>query len=212
MKFLYKVRWWMKLYSPYLTWRVATNEKEVFLTFDDGPHPQITPWVLEKLNQFDSKATFFCVGKNVDTNPKIFEQIKLQGSAVGNHTYEHEIGWDTPIEKYLMSVNRCESVFGTPFFRPPHGRITHSQIKAVRQKFQIIMWSLMSGDFDSNLDPKQMLDYLKQNIKKGDIVVFHDSEKAKINLEIVLPEFLKYLKENGFKCSALKSDKAHTFS
>ena len=98
MKFLYKVRWWMKLYSPYLTWRVATNEKEVFLTFDDGPHPQITPWVLEKLNQFDSKATFFCVGKNVDTNPKIFEQIKLQGSAVGNHTYEHEIGWDTPIE------------------------------------------------------------------------------------------------------------------
>lgn len=212
MRYLYKVRWWMKFYSRHLIWRISTRKKEVFITFDDGPHPTITPWVLAVLKEYDAKASFFCVGKNVDINPDVFKQIIQEGHVVGNHTYEHEIGWKTSVEKYLMSVNRCESVFGTPFFRPPHGRINHRQINALKDKFQIVMWSLMSGDFDPSLSPNGMLSYLQENVTKGDIIVFHDSEKAIENLKIILPKFLEFLKQNNYQCSVLRSDKAHTFS
>lgn len=212
MKYLYQVRWWMRLYSSHLVWRIHTNKKEVFLTFDDGPNPQITPWVLETLKKHNAKATFFCIGNNVTLYPNVFKQILSEGHQVGNHTFNHEVGWKTEVHKYVNSVNKCESVFGSPFFRPPHGRITRRQIRALKDRYKIIMWSLMSGDFDQTITPTEILEYLQTNVKKGDIIVFHDSEKAKNNLEIVLPQFLQYLKEHGFICSVLTAPKSRTFS
>ena len=141
----------MKWCYPSLIWEIKTKKKEVFLTFDDGPDPNVTPWVLDQLKVFKAKATFFCVGNNVEKFPDLYDRIINEGHSVGNHTYSHVNGWETDYEKYIVNVKKCSHVFGSSLFRPPHGRINRRQIKKLKSTYKIIMWSLLSGDFDPAL-------------------------------------------------------------
>jgi peptidoglycan-N-acetylglucosamine deacetylase len=197
----------MRLYSPYLHWNLRTKEKEVFLTFDDGPTPGVTEDVLAILKEHNAKATFFCLGVNVEANVSLFNKVLDGGHEIGNHTFDHPDGWANSNERYITNVNRCEMVFGSKFFRPPYGKISHRQIRKLKHRFQIIMWTMLSGDFDGNLSPDEILKDLIKNTKKGNIVVFHDNQVAKHNVLAVLPKYLKFLTENGYQCNVLRPGK-----
>ena len=175
------------------------HDNKIYLTFDDGPHPVITPWVLDLLKQYNWKATFFCVGNNVQKYPETYQQIINEGHAVGNHTFNHLKGTATPSENYIQNIAECANLVKSNLFRPPYGRITREQSAVIKDQYQIIMWSLLSGDFDKNLDPEKALQKLNKLSKAGLIVVFHDSEKAEKNLRIILPRYLDYLCQNNFK-------------
>lgn len=207
MKYLFKYRWWMKLYSSNLVWRIPTKEKEVFLTFDDGPSDPITGAVLDLLKSFNAKGTFFCVGKNVSHNPSLFKRIMEEGHVVGNHTQNHINGWKSSVNKYLGDVNRCETIFGTEFFRPPYGKMTMGQIRALKKRFTLVMWTLLSGDFDKTISTDAILEDLKKSVKQGDIIVFHDNPKMSERLLKILPDFLLFLQEQGYSCSPLRKPK-----
>lgn len=204
MNYLYKYRWWMRLFSPHLIWRIPTRKKEVFLTFDDGPSEFITAKVLELLKQHDAKATFFCLGKNVAYHPDLFSQIKEEGHLVGNHTFHHISGWNVSPERYIGSVNKCESVFGSYFFRPPYGKMTWKQISKLKERFKLIMWTSLSGDFDKSIPTSEILIDLKSTLKKGAIIVFHDNAKTASRLLEILPEYLTFLTQQGYQCSVLR--------
>lgn len=182
----------MKLAYPSLIWEVKTSRKEIFITFDDGPDPEVTPWVLDQLKKYNAKATFFCVGENVERYPEIFKRIQSDGHTVGNHTYNHKNGWHTDYKNYLVSIKKCSNVFGSHFFRPPHGRITLKQIKQIKQRYKIIMWSLLSGDFDPNISGTECAYNTVQYSKAGSIIVFHDSQKSKETLYEALPKVLNH--------------------
>lgn len=181
----------------------------MFLTFDDGPHPTITPWVLEQLRLFDAKATFFCIGNNVNQHPEIFKQVLEAGHAVGNHTFHHPNGWKTPDAIYLDDIAQAARTFSSKLFRPPYGRIRSSQARQVAMALQqpeakVIMWDVLSADFDQGISPEFCLDNVIRNVRSGSIIVFHDSEKAFKNLAYALPETLKYLKAKNYKCRCLE--------
>lgn len=193
----------MRLFSS-VEWRIHTEEKAVYLTFDDGPHPEITPWVISQLQQTDSQATFFCVGENVVKYPTVFEQIQRAGHAVGNHTHNHIKGWQTKDLEYVKNTIKASQHIHSKLFRPPYGRISQSQISLLKAKgYRIIMWNLLSCDYSQNLNPPDALAALKKHTQSGSIIVFHDSEKAKSNLMAILPEYLNFLKLQGFKCHSI---------
>lgn len=184
---------------PSLTWKVQTNDKVVFLTFDDGPHPEITPWVLQTLSAYNAKATFFCVGENVTKFPETYHAILTQGHATGNHTYNHLKGWITPNQQYYDNISRCATVVKSKLFRPPYGRIGPLQIKALQnQGYQIVMWDILTRDYDAGVDVLQAIETTVKVAQKGSVIVFHDSERAKKQLQQILPEVLKQLSEKGF--------------
>ncbi len=183
---------------PSLLWRIRTKEKELFITFDDGPHPIITPWVLDMLDQFKAKATFFCIGKNVDLYPEIYQEIIKRGHAIGNHTQSHNNGWKTMNKEYLESIQEAAKKIDSNLFRPPYGKIKPSQIRKVKKDFKIVMWSVISGDFDSRLLPEECLNNVVQNTEKGNIIVFHDSDKAEKNMKYVLPRLLNHFTQIGW--------------
>ncbi|MEZ4888442.1 MAG: polysaccharide deacetylase family protein [Chitinophagales bacterium] len=186
---------------PQYIWsgRKIAGQKTVYLTFDDGPTLEITDWVLQQLKEYQAKATFFCIGKNVVAHPTIFREIEKNGHRVGNHTFHHFNGWQTETGDYLQNVADCSNVMDSKLFRPPYGRIKRQQAKALQEEgYQIIMWSVLSGDFDESLPKEKCLENVLANVKDGDIVVFHDSVKAFRLLEYVLPRVLKELKERGF--------------
>jgi peptidoglycan/xylan/chitin deacetylase (PgdA/CDA1 family) len=198
-----------KIFSNYI-WDVPNTEKKIFLTFDDGPTPEITEWVLKELKTYQAKATFFCIGKNISNHKDIFFKIISEGHSIGNHTYNHLNGWKISTEEYLSNVELCNSEIKNleskildqkpPLFRPPYGKIKKSQSKKLRQLgYKIIMWDVLSADFDRNITPEKCLDNVVQNIKSGSVIVFHDSIKAYENLEYTLPRALQILKERGFK-------------
>ena len=182
---------------------IKTNAKIVYLTFDDGPHPQITEWVLSLLTQYNAKATFFCVGENVTKFPETYSKIINSGNAVGIHTFNHLKGWETDNEEYFNNILKCKEVVDSNLFRPPHGRIKFSQIRKLKHQFRIIMWNILTRDYDKNLDMNDAIKKIKGNIKNGSIIVFHDSEKAENNMKIMLPEIMQYLQKNGFEMRAL---------
>lgn len=188
----------MKLFYPSLIWKVNTSNKEIFLTFDDGPHPEITPWVLDLLAEYNAKATFFCIGKNVEKHPAVFNRIKEEGHLAGNHTYDHSNGWKTKNHHYLTSIKKCDNLFGAYHFRPPYGKIRKSQIKHINKRHQIVMWTVLSGDFDKNITPKECSYRTIQHTRKGSIIVFHDSEKAFDSMKVALPEVLNHFSALGF--------------
>ena len=206
-----------KLYPSSLIWNKIRDHKVIYLTFDDGPIPIVTPWVLKTLKNFNAKATFFCIGENITKHPEIFAQLKADGHAIGNHTYNHLKGWITDDETYLENINKCQQLTQTHLFRPPYGRIKRSQIKLLkyqvfsskyqddlqRNQFSIVMWDVLSGDFDTQLSPDKCLKNVIKNTENGSIVVFHDSLKAWERLEFVLPKALKYWTEKGFEFKAL---------
>lgn len=188
----------LKPLSNQLVWTIQPTENDIYFTFDDGPHPEITPWVLQQLKEYGAKATFFLVGENAAKYPEVVQQIVAEGHHIGNHTYNHIKGWNTSSYKYFKNTLKCEDHFTTPLFRPPHGRITRSQHRQLSKKYRIIMWSVLSGDYDRQLKPKKIIDGVVNNTEPGSVIVFHDSVKAERNLRASLPETLKRLRKKGF--------------
>lgn len=187
---------------PSLTWNLydSAPEKTIYLSFDDGPHPEITPWVLDHLQKHQMKATFFCIGDNVRKFPAPFEQLMLSGMGIGNHTMHHLKGWSCSTGKYLHDIALADEFLGnTGLFRPPYGRITPSQVRNVKQQKEIVMWSMVTGDWNRNMDVQGTLQTLKHCTKSGFIPVFHDSEKAWNQLRQILPPYLEYLSQNLWK-------------
>jgi peptidoglycan/xylan/chitin deacetylase (PgdA/CDA1 family) len=188
---------------PKLTWQQENVENAVYLTFDDGPTPGVTSWILNQLRQYEAQATFFCLGRNVVLYPELFEEIVLQGHSVGNHTYSHINSWKSSSKQFLIDIESCERVFHSKLFRPPYGKLKPGVRSKILEKYQIVMWDVMSYDFDEGITAKQCVDNVIQNIKAGSIIVFHDSLKAKNNLRASLPIILKHIHDCGFKMHAL---------
>jgi peptidoglycan-N-acetylglucosamine deacetylase len=179
-------------------WRIPVKEKCIYLTFDDGPIPDVTPWVLETLKSFDAHATFFCVGENVNKHNDIYKLLLEAGHRTGNHSFHHIKAWNTKKELYLDDVDKAHDLINSRLYRPPHGQLTIPLIKILKKNFSIIMWSLLSYDFDLSVTPERCLAILLKQTKPGDIVVFHDSLKAEPRLKYALPEFLKHFHAKGF--------------
>lgn len=197
-----------KIFSNYY-WNIPNNKKKVYLTFDDGPTPEITEWVIEELNKHKIKATFFCIGKNIQSNLTIFERIKAEGHAIGNHTFNHINGWKSSNNNYTNNITICQSLLEknaitNKLFRPPYGKISKSQSKSLRKKgYKIIMWDVLSADFDNSISPEKCLKNVIKNVKSGSIIVFHDSVKAAKNMQYTLPKAITFLKEKGFTFEVL---------
>ncbi|MFV8341793.1 polysaccharide deacetylase family protein [Flavobacterium sp. XS2P39] len=202
-----------QIFSNFI-WDIPNTENKVYLTFDDGPIPEITEWVLEELRKHNSKATFFCIGDNINKHPELFKKVISEGHAIGNHTYKHLNGWKTATQDYLVNTELCQEMIykhsevsnlKPKLFRPPYGKIKTSQSKQIRKLgYQIIMWDVLSADFDQNLSKEACLENVLSNVKSGSIIVFHDSIKAFKNLEYALPRTLAYLNENNFICDVIK--------
>lgn len=196
-----------KLFGAF-TWQGHAPGKRVYLTFDDGPIPEVTPWVLDLLAAYDARATFFCVGENVGRYPALFARLRADGHAVGNHTHNHLSGWDTDVDAYLANVDACAHLVDSRLFRPPYGRLSLRKACRLRQDYRIVMWDVLSGDFDTSLTGRACVANVLDNVRAGSIVVFHDSLKAEPNLRYALPRVLKSLSREGFRFEAL-SQYAH---
>ena len=193
---------WVKKLFQGRIWDMPKAKKAIYLTFDDGPHPLITPFVLDELIKYDAKATFFCIGKNVSENRLIYNRIIKEDHAVGNHTNNHLDGWKTNNVKYLQNITAAQAFINSNLFRPPYGRITGKQQKILGKlddPFKVVMWSVLSGDFDVNITPDQCYNNVVNNTESGSVIVFHDSEKAFERLRFTLPRVLKYFSEKGYQ-------------
>jgi peptidoglycan/xylan/chitin deacetylase (PgdA/CDA1 family) len=206
---------------PKRVWAFPNSKNSVYLTFDDGPIPEVTPWVIEVLKQYKAKATFFCIGDNVNKHTNVFQQIIEEGHSIGNHTYHHLNGWNTKTEDYINNFEKCEDSLNrvqdnkskikkqesevNNLFRPPFGKLTLKQSKNLQKKgFHIIMWDVLSADFDTKISNEKCLENVLKNIQPGSIVVFHDSLKSNEKLRYVLPKVLDYLKINNINCESIK--------
>jgi len=208
--YLVKSPFWLKWLHPSLTWHKSRDSKCIYLTFDDGPIPVVTPFVLETLKTFGIKATFFCIGDNVRKHPDIFEHLVNEGHRIGNHTFNHLKGWGTDDNIYLDNVQQCNELFHSNLFRPPYGKAKKSQYSILSKgspsdntQYSIIMWDVLSGDFDTNLKPEKYLQNVLKHAGNGSIVVFHDSLKAFPRLEYTLPRALEIWKAEGFEFGVL---------
>lgn len=194
----------IKYVFPNYVWNINTTQKHIYLTFDDGPTPKITPWVLDQLKKYHAKATFFCIGNNVKKHPKIYQSILSEGHVVGNHTNNHLKGWKTNSKIYLEDILVASKVIKTNLFRPPYGQITQKQAKAINKAgYKIIMWDVLSIDWDNSLDKNECLNNVLKHTKKGSIVVFHDSIKASKNMQFALPKVLKHFTNKGYQFKSL---------
>lgn len=204
--YLVKTPWLLKKLYPQLHWNRNRSQPVIYLTFDDGPIPIVTPFVLNTLKQFNAKATFFCIGDNVQKHPDIYQQLIADGHTIGNHTFNHLKGWKTDDEVYIDNFLKADELLKTSLFRPPYGRIKRSQIKqlkALKPNLQIIMWDVLSGDFDMTLKPADCLKGVLKYTSNGAIVVFHDSLKAFNRLEYVLPRALEVWNKAGYRFEVL---------
>ena len=203
--FLHHSPFWLKAFFPGLVWHIPTQEKKIFLTFDDGPIPDITESVLETLAHYKAKATFFCIGNNVQLHPDIFQMLLAQKHSIGNHTFNHMNGWKTEDAVYLDNIQQCDQALkvDTNLFRPPYGRIKKSQSKVVKKERQIVMWDVLSGDFSKEITQEVCLKKSIQYTRPGSIVLFHDSIKAAANMQYALPRFLDHFSNKGFSFEAL---------
>ncbi len=202
MYYLVKTPSLLKFFYPDCIWDIKTEGKVLYLTFDDGPHPVATSFVLEELKKYNAKATFFCVGENVEEHFNIYKNIIDQGHAVGNHTYNHLNGWRTKDKEYLDNIFKAKKIIDSNLFRPPYGKISKfqlEQLKAEKYNLKPIMWSVISGDFDEKVLGEASYLNVVKNAKEGSIVVFHDSQKAVDKVRYALPLVLKYFKEKGFE-------------
>lgn len=202
---LYSSPFWIRaIYPKSLIWRIQVKKKEVYLTFDDGPVPEVTPLVLEILRKYDIKATFFCVGQNAEKYPEIFRMITKEGHSIGNHTFHHVKAWKTDLKTYLSEVQQCNDIVKSNLFRPPHGQINYKIAKELGKDYRIIMWSTLSGDFDKTLSGDQCLENAIKHTKPGSIIVFHDSMKAFERMEYALPLYIEYCLGKGYTFSTLQ--------
>ena len=204
--------YWIKTHSfikkifKNFVWDIPNYENKIFLTFDDGPTPEITNWVLDELKKYNAKATFFCIGNNIQKYPEIYQNLIEDGHSVGNHTFDHLNGWKNNAEKYIKNVLLAENFINAQpkLFRPPYGKIKTFQANKLRKLgYKIIMWDVLSADFDNEITPEKYLQNVLSNIKSGSIIVFHDSQKASKNLKYVFPKTLEFLSKNNFICEVI---------
>lgn len=204
--YLIKTPWWLKKWYSNFIWNIPSNDKIIYLTFDDGPHPTITPYVLNTLQQYNAKATFFCIGKNVEQHTTIYNNIIAQQHTVGNHTQNHLNGWKNKDEIYLNDIQQAAKNIDSKLFRPPYGRITKFKAKLlIKQGYKIVMWDVLSGDFDIHLSKEACAENVLLNATNGSIIVFHDSQKAKERLEYALPKVLDFFSKQGYQFKGLDS-------
>lgn len=193
--------WWLRKFFPGCIWDIKTTEKTIYLSFDDGPHPTITPFVLNELKKYNAKATFFCIGDNVQKFPDIYQQVITEGHAVGNHTMHHINGWKNTDEDYLNDITAAKKHISSPLFRPPYGRIKRSQLRQLsttNYNLATIMWSVLAGDWVATLTPQKCFEQVKHNVYPGCIIVFHDSEKAHERMQYALPKVLEHFNRLGY--------------
>ena len=210
MYYLVKTPWWLRKLYPRCTWKIPVKkqEKVLYLTFDDGPHPEATPYVLDTLKQWNGMATFFCIGKNVVKYPELYKRILDEGHRTGNHTFNHLNGWKTPDTKYIEDILETARYVDADLFRPPYGRITQFQsrvltgtdtYKQAGRKFRVIMWDVLSADFDKRITADRCAFNVTAKAEPGSIIVFHDSDKAFPRMREALPKVLHYFSEQGFR-------------
>ena len=188
---------------PDLIWEIE-DEQGVFLTFDDGPTPGVTEWILAMLERYDAKATFFVLGKNVEMYPDLYQKILDAGHKVGNQTYSHQKGWTMSLERYLEDIDFAGDIVHSELFRPPYARVTPAQMKAVAKRYKVVMWDIVSRDYNRALSPEGCLRNVTKYLAPGSIVVFHDSEKAFKNMSYALPRTLEFIREKGLKCKIIE--------
>ncbi|KAA6315277.1 Peptidoglycan-N-acetylglucosamine deacetylase [termite gut metagenome] len=188
---------------PKAIWQMNTAEKAVYLTFDDGPIPQITPWVLELLDKYDVKATFFMVGDNVHKYPDTYRMVVEGGHRIGNHTYNHVRGFEYLSEGYLANVEKASELLETDLFRPPHGQMRWGQYFRLKGCYKIVMWDLVTRDYSNKLNGKQVFQKVRKYIRKGSIITFHDSLRAEKNMKYALPRSIEWIKEQGYEFKLL---------
>jgi len=204
MKYLVKPPTVIKLLTQkWLTWDMPAEGQKIYLTFDDGPVPEVTPEVLSILAHYNAKATFFCVGDNVQKYPQLFAKVKAASHSVGNHTFNHLQAWKTPAGDYIRNVDECGQLLNSRLFRPPHGQLTPWLVYELSKYFKIILWTVLTGDFDQQLTPEKCVDNALWNTRPGSIVVFHDSVKASKNMLFTLPIFLEYFLARGAEFVAM---------
>ena len=192
--------WWLRRLNPGRVWDMGGNGKNIYLSFDDGPEPGVTSFVLDELAKYDAKATFFCTGKNVVEHQELFGRILAEGHAVGNHSFDHLNGWKTNKAVYLDNVLKAKQYISSDLFRPPYGRLNHGQlIQLSKRGFKTIMWSVLSGDFDESISPEQCCSNVIKNTETGAIIVFHDSKKSNERMSYTLPLVLKHFSEKGYR-------------
>lgn len=189
--------------SSSLTWRIPSKEKVLYLTFDDGPIPEVTPWVVDQLKRYNAKGTFFCVGNNVRKHPAIYSLLLENGHLTGNHTEHHVNGWNTFNREYFLEVAKCSRVVKSDLFRPPYGKIRPTQIARLSKQYRIIMWDVLSKDYDPKLSGESVFERVKQNARPGSIIVFHDSLKAEVRLRYALPKVLEHFSSLGFRFESI---------
>jgi len=205
-----KTPWLFRKIYPAYIWRMDTSKKEMYLTFDDGPHPEFTVFVLDELRKYNAKATFFCIGENVADFPDTYRQVIEEGHAIGNHTQHHYNGWRTGDSLYLKDIAEAAALIDSSLFRPPYGKITSFQYRHMPRLVpgktnKVVMWDVVSGDFDTKITPERCLQNVIFNAGKGSIVVFHDSEKAFPNMRYALPRVLEHFLGEGFVFKRLEN-------
>ena len=205
-----KTPWLLKKFYPGCVWDIPARDNILYLTFDDGPHPDATPFVLDELKKYNAKATFFCIGKNVVEHPDIYKRILFDGHRTGNHSHNHLNGWKVDDKKYIDDVMEARKFIDSDIFRPPYGRITKFQNRLLTSSgqdqkplFRIIMWNLLSADFDLSITPEKCASNVVGNAKPGSIIVFHDSEKAFPKLKFAVPQVLKYFTQKNYRFEAI---------
>ena len=202
-KYYKKIPFFLLWFYSEATWNIKTPEKILYLTFDYGPTEEITNFVLEELEKYNAKATFFCLGHNAVSNPKLVYEIKNYGHSIGNHSFSHPNGFRTKIGVYLDDVKKADEVLKSNLFRPPYGKMKLRQYKLLKKFFNIVMWDVMSGDFDTSINGEQCFSNVLLNASEGSIIVFHDSDQAFPRLKIALPKVLEYYSDLGYRFEKL---------
>ena len=202
--FKYRIPAIVRMFYRGVIWRMNKKERKIYITFDDGCIPEVTPIVLDILNKNNVKATFFCVGENVEKYPDIFKLLGEQGHSVGCHTHNHLLGMKTATDVYVENVQKANVLIKSKLFRPPYGKMTFAQKRILQQDFKLIFWDLLTNDFDKTLSPQEIMHHIRRYSRNGSIVVFHDSIKAKENMLSVLPEAIGFWKNEGYQFEILK--------
>jgi peptidoglycan/xylan/chitin deacetylase (PgdA/CDA1 family) len=195
---------WVRRLYPGVKWREDATSKVIYLTFDDGPIPEVTPWVLDVLDRYEIKATFFCVGDNVRKHPEVYQEVLRRGHRVGNHTFNHLRGFEIGCSRYVENVHKASEWIESDLFRPPHGQLRYAQLDALLPEYRIVQWDVISRDYNGKLKPEKVLNIVKRYARNGSIVVFHDSIKAEKNMKFALPKALDYWIKQGFTFRTLE--------
>ncbi|MCX6225465.1 MAG: polysaccharide deacetylase family protein [Bacteroidia bacterium] len=198
---------WIRKISSSMIWRIPVEEPVLFLTFDDGPVPELTEWILEELQKYGARATFFCVGENVKKNPEVYAKILEAGNAVGNHTFSHLNSYRTGLRRFVKDVYKARKVIDSRLVRPPYGRIRPWAARILMPRFRIVLWDVLSMDYDRELEPRMVMYNVVSKARPGSIIVFHDNLKARKNLEYALPRVLDHYSRAGYKFLALDEKK-----